>query len=97
MAKGSKTGKRYSDAEKAKILKFVEAQGRGGITAAKAKYGVSYIALKRWMDGTAKGTKKGRKVPRNTGINKKSGTGIKGLKGTISMVRKLLTRLEALK
>ena len=44
-------GQRYSDAQKKQILDFVAAQGRGGISAATRKYGVSYIALKRWMGG----------------------------------------------
>jgi transposase-like protein len=48
--KGS-TGRRYSEAERAKILAFVQKQGRGGIAAAQKKFGVSYVALKRWTDG----------------------------------------------
>lgn len=54
MARGRKkgnTGKRYSEEQKSEILAFVASQGRGGITAAGKKYGVSYIALRRWMNG----------------------------------------------
>ena len=31
-------------------MKFVRSQGRGGIAEAGRKYGVSYIALRRWMN-----------------------------------------------
>jgi transposase-like protein len=54
LARGRKkgnTGKRYTDDQKREILDFVASQGRGGITAAGRKYGVSYIALRRWMNG----------------------------------------------
>jgi len=43
------TGKRYSEAERKKILAFVEKRGRGGISAATREFGVSYIALRRWI------------------------------------------------
>lgn len=49
--KKGNTGKRYTDAQKKQILEFVAAKGRGGISAATKKFGVSYIALKRWMNG----------------------------------------------
>lgn len=58
MARGRKkgnTGKRYSEDQKREILEFVASQGRGGITAAGRKYGVSYIALRRWMNGAGGG------------------------------------------
>lgn len=60
MARGRKkgnTGKRYSEEQKKEILDFVASQGRGGITAAGRKYGVSYIALRRWMNGAGGGRK----------------------------------------
>lgn len=44
------TGNRYSPEEKAKILAFIEKSGRGGITAAQEKWGVSYIAIRSWKD-----------------------------------------------
>lgn len=56
--KKGNTGKRYTDAQKKQILDFVASQGRGGISAATKKFGVSYIALKRWMNGA--GGKPGR-------------------------------------
>lgn len=70
--KKGNTGKRYAPAERKKILAFVEKQGRGGISAATRAFGVSYIALRRWMKhgpaGAARGTKTatvdGRKLRR---------------------------------
>jgi len=47
--KKGNTGKRYSEAERKKILAFVEKRGRGGISAATREFGVSYIALRRWI------------------------------------------------
>lgn len=59
--KKGNTGKRYSEAQKKKILAFVRSRGRGGITQATKKFGVSYIALARWMKGKGvKGGKVGR-------------------------------------
>jgi transposase-like protein len=60
LARGRKkgnTGKRYTEEQKREILDFVASQGRGGITAAGRKYGVSYIALRRWMNGAGGGRK----------------------------------------
>ena len=58
--KKGNTGKRYTERQKNTILAFVRAQGRGGITAAGRKFGVSYIALRRWMGGKTGGKGKGR-------------------------------------
>ncbi len=52
------TGNRYTDAQKKEILNFIQKSGRGGISAAQEKYGVSYIAIRSWKDkGLDKGTK----------------------------------------
>lgn len=49
-AKG-KTGRRYTEAEQKKVVDFVNKHpGRGGISAAQKKFGVSYVALRRWMN-----------------------------------------------
>ena len=62
--KKGNTGKRYKPALRRKILAFAKKRGRGGITAACKKFGVSYIALRRWMkngpDGAPKGGRRGR-------------------------------------
>lgn len=67
-------GKRYSDAEKAEIIDFVNEvnaakNGRGGPSAAARKYGVSPISIGNWMKSTKtpngpKGKKGGPKGPR---------------------------------
>lgn len=46
------TGKRYTEAQKKRVLDFIYSQGRGGIAAAQKKFGVSYIAVRRWMTNT---------------------------------------------
>lgn len=58
--KKGNTGKRYTEEQKQAILAFVNSQGRGGISAATRKFGVSYIALKRWMNPGAARGKAGR-------------------------------------
>ena len=46
-------GKRYSAAEKAKVLSMVEKvnaeKGRGGITAAAEKFGVTPLTISAWL------------------------------------------------
>ncbi len=93
------TGKRYSDNQKQKIMKFVEKQGHGGISAATEKYGVSYIALKRWMNGTAGQGKVGRprKVKLVEGrnlVNVRSAIGaLRDLKKQLTLVQRALSHL----
>lgn len=41
-------GKRYSDQEKSEILAFVEAQGRGGASAAAKRFNVSPLTISSW-------------------------------------------------
>lgn len=86
------TGKRYTEAERKKILAFVEKQGRGGISAATRQFGVSYIALRRWIKlgpggaprGTrAKATLDGRKARR-----------IKTALATVKLMKSQLTALQ---
>ena len=60
------TGKRYSDAEKAEIIAFVNevnaAKGRGGVTASAKKYGVSPLSISNWIKkgGAASSPKKAK-------------------------------------
>ena len=54
MKKGNKAkGKRYSDKEKAQVLSFVEEHnaenGRGGISAASRKFGVTALTISNWL------------------------------------------------
>lgn len=53
--KAAKKGKRYSDAEKAEILGFIEKQGRGGATLAAKKFGISPLTLTNWKKAAGKG------------------------------------------
>lgn len=61
MSKKSKgKGKRYTDKEKSQVLAFVDktnaAKGRGGITAAAAKFGVTPLTISNWMKKTGAST-----------------------------------------
>lgn len=88
MARGRKkgnTGKRYSEDQKREILAFVASQGRGGITAAGRKYGVSYIALRRWMNGT--GATGGRKGPRGAASKALDGRKLKSVAAALSALK----------
>jgi transposase-like protein len=101
LARGRKkgnTGKRYSEEQKREILAFVASQGRGGITAAGKKYGVSYIALRRWMNGaggnrkTARGSSKaldGRKLKSVAAAL----TALKSFKKQVTILQRALKQL----
>lgn len=93
MSTGSNTGKRYSDKEKKVILDFVARRGRGGLSEAKQKYGVSYVALKRWMTGKGLRTSTKKKSGK---VSKVLPGRIKGLKGLLTMVNKLKAKLESM-
>lgn len=58
-------GKRYSAAEKAKVLAMVEKvnaeKGRGGITAAAAKFGVTPLTISAWLRNAGIATRGGGK------------------------------------
>src|SRR4051812_29618051 len=98
--KKGNTGKRYSDDQKKQILDFVKGQGRGGITAATRKYGVSYIALARWMKG--KGVKKGKVGrPKGSGADKRTKKKVivalkamKGLKKQFTALQKAMKAIH---
>ena len=47
-SKKAAKGKRYTKAEKAKILAFVESEGRGGQSKAAKKFGVSPLTISNW-------------------------------------------------
>lgn len=55
--KTTKKGKRYSEEEKAAILKFVDDHGRGGASAAAKKYGVSPLTISTWRKSVQKPAK----------------------------------------
>lgn len=98
--KKADTGKRYSITERKKIVAFVEKRGRGGITAACREFGVSYIALRRWMKngvagvprgtGTVKAKLDGRKLRRV----KTALAGLKSIKSQLSLLQRTLKQLS---
>jgi hypothetical protein len=99
--KKGNTGKRYSEAQRKKIIAYAEGIGRGGISAACRKFGVSYIALRRWMkNGTA--GKRGRAGrPAKAGLDGRKLRGLrnaaaaaKTLKQQISKIQRLLKQLS---
>ena len=59
-------GKRYSASEKAAILSMVEQvnaeKGRGGITAASKKFGVTPLTISAWMRNAGIATRGGAKM-----------------------------------
>ncbi len=86
------TGKRYGQGEKRRILEFVQNQGRGGITAACRKFGVSYIALRRWMNASGIPSGRGGK----TLMAKKTAMGIQKAVQEVKSLRKQITALHRL-
>jgi transposase-like protein len=96
--KKGNTGKRYTDEQKREILAFVNAQGRGGISAAGKKYGVSYIALRRWMNGETGGRKTGRAAAKGLDGRKLKSVkaamiALKSFKKQITVLQKTLKQL----
>ena len=96
--KKGNTGKRYSIPERKKILAFAAKRGRGGIAAACREFGVSYIALRRWMKYGASGLPRGRGV--KAGLDgrklrrvKTALLGLKGLKRQLGQLQRTLKQL----
>jgi transposase-like protein len=53
--KAADKGKRYTEQEKAEILAWADAQGRGGQTKAAAKFKVSPLTISNWRKGNYTG------------------------------------------
>ncbi len=95
------TGNRYTDAQKKEILNFIQKSGRGGISAAQEKYGVSYIAIRSWKDkGLDKGTKPMKavlhQIPAKRGRPSSDAKLVKALAGIRSTLNKAETKFEQL-
>jgi transposase-like protein len=93
LRKKGNTGRRYSEAERRKILAFVEKRGRGGISEATRQFGVSYIALRRWIKlgpGGAPRSGKGKAV-----IDGRKARRIKTALATVKSVRSQMSKLQA--
>lgn len=92
--KKGNTGKRYTDAQKREILDFVEAQGRGGITAAGKKFGVSYIALRRWMNGEGVTGRKAGRAGANKAFDGRKLKSVKAALATLKAFKKQITIVQ---
>ncbi len=101
--KKGNTGKRYTPAQRRRILAFAAKKGRGGISAACRKFGVSYIALRRWMkngpEGAGKRGRKGRPVKagldgRKLRTLKSALAAAKVLRGQSGKLQRLLKKLS---
>ena len=79
--KKSKKGKRYSDAEKQKIIDFVNnynaANGRGGAANASKKFGVSQLTVGSWMKKAKTTKKKTAKKTSKKRASKKAARGVR--------------------
>ncbi len=91
--KKGNTGKRYSEAERKRILAFVEKQGRGGISAATRKYGVSYIALRRWIQHGPGGVPRASKT--KVSIDGRKARRIRTALAAVKAIRSDITKLQA--
>ena len=97
--KKGNTGKRDSIPERKKIVAFVEKHGRGGITAACREFGVSYIALRRWMKNGIAGMPRGGRTIRSKLDGRKMRrvkTALAGLKAIKSQLNQLQRALKTL-
>ena len=92
--KKGNTGKRYTDEQKRDILAFVNAQGRGGISAAGKKFGVSYIALRRWMNGETGGRKAAGRVAAAKGLDGRKLKSVKAAMAALKSFKKQITVLQ---
>lgn len=94
----STTGKRYSDGEKAEIIKFVEEfnakNGRGGQTTAAKKYGVSQLTLATWLKANGTGERKSGSKRSGSSLTTKLASLAK-LNGEIIRTEKELQALKA--
>ena len=87
------TGKRYTPAQRKKILSFVAKRGRGGISAATRTFGVSYIALRRWIKLGPGGAPRGGKI--KAGLDGRKARRIKTALVTVKSVRSELGKLQS--
>ncbi len=89
------TGKRYTEAQRKKILNFVAKRGRGGISAATREFGVSYIALRRWITLGPGGAPRGKVVASvRAGLDGRKARRIKTALTTVKTLRQELGKLQ---
>ena len=90
------TGKRYSETERKRILAFIAKKGRGGISAATREFGVSYIALRRWMQHGPGGKPRKARADRTvkSGLDGRKARRIKTALATVKSLRGELAKLQ---
>jgi transposase-like protein len=94
--KKGNTGKRYSPEQKAEIVAFVNSRGRGGISEACKKFKVSYIALRRWLEGAGVTAGNSKKAGRPAGGDKRAAATLKKAAAEAKALRKQITALHRL-
>jgi len=104
--KGKKRGERYNAEEKGKIVAFVNeyntANGRGGQSAAAAKFSISPITIASWLKGSGAKAKKspkrskGAKAPKAAKVAKASkGGSLQSKLSALNSLAKEIDKLEA--
>mgnify|MGYP002640940535 CR=1 FL=1 len=103
-AKAKGKGKRYTDEQKAEIVAFAKAQGRGGQTAAAKKFGASPLSVGQWVKkaggGSAKKAAKtgSRAVSKGGSIYARIGAlakEIEGMEGALASKKAELKKINA--
>ena len=93
-----KSGKRYTDEEKAEVVKFVKGydnkNGRGGKSAAVKKFGISALTVAKWVGGK---TKKSRKKPTPQPKQRKSSTQPANTAAKLQRMLEIQNQLDALR
>lgn len=94
-AKKASRGKRYSDAEKQKIIALVEKvnaeKGRGGVSAASKKYKVSPLTISNWIKGAGSAAAK----PKRAGAGGGTWQRMVALKADIDIMERKLAAKKA--
>lgn len=89
-------GKRYTDKEKAEILGFVEKvnaeKGRGGQSAASAKFKISQLTISSWLKSSGGGSSS--KISTKGGLGSKLAK-LSSLAGQIDKAEKELEKLKS--
>ncbi|MBK1829341.1 hypothetical protein JIN77_01270 [Verrucomicrobiaceae bacterium R5-34] len=100
-SKGAGRGTRYSNAEKAKVLEYVDsvnaAKGRGGAAAASRKFNISQITIGQWVKkaGTPTSTKKSTAKGASKAASKSASKGFAAKLRRLADVHEAISQKEA--
>ena len=100
-SKGPGRGTRYTPAQKAKVLNFVDSvnakKGRGGAAAASRKFKISQITIGQWVKkaGAPAGAKKATSKASTKGAAKSSGNGFAAKLRRLADVHEAIGKKEA--